>query len=98
MRSRKGKLGGEQGIRTLDTGFSQYTRLAGERLRPTRPTLHVSNRARSVGGGGGIRTHGTLAGPTVFKTVTLNRSDTPPGTVLELPTKIIAYRSMIVNG
>ena len=35
------KCGGEQGIRTLDTGFSPYTRLAGERLRPTRPTLHV---------------------------------------------------------
>ena len=33
--------GGEQGIRTLDTGFSPYTRLAGERLRPTRPTLHI---------------------------------------------------------
>ena len=94
----KKKIGGEQGIRTLDTGFSQYTRLAGERLRPTRPTLHVSIRASSAGGGGGIRTHGTLAGPTVFKTVTLNRSDTPPGTVLELPTKIIAYQDLIVNG
>ena len=32
-------IGGEQGIRTLDTGFCPYTRLAGERLRPTRPTL-----------------------------------------------------------
>ena len=30
------------------------------------------------GGGGGIRTHGTLSGSTVFKTVTFNRSDTPP--------------------
>ena len=50
--------GGEQGIRTLDTGFSPYTRLAGERLRPTRPTLH--NLVAGVfGGGGGIRTHGT---------------------------------------
>jgi hypothetical protein len=31
-----------------------------------------------AGGGGGIRTHGTLSGSTVFKTVTFNRSDTPP--------------------
>ena len=51
------KSGGEQGIRTPDTGFCPYTRLAGERLRPTRPTLHV----KCVNGGeGGIRTHDTL--------------------------------------
>ncbi|AHB13282.1 hypothetical protein GY50_0499 [Dehalococcoides mccartyi GY50] len=30
------------------------------------------------GGGGGIRTHGSLSGTTVFKTVTIDRSDTPP--------------------
>ena len=29
--------------------------------------------------GGGIRTHGVLAGTTVFKTVTIDHSDTPPG-------------------
>ena len=32
----------------------------------------------AVGGGGGIRTHGPLAGTTVFKTVTIDHSDTPP--------------------
>src|SRR5437764_6871370 len=32
------------------------------------------------GGGGGIRTHGTVAGTAVFKTAALNRSATPPGT------------------
>src|SRR5947208_2983323 len=31
-----------------------------------------------VNGGGGIRTHGTLAGTTVFKTVPFNHSGTPP--------------------
>ena len=30
------------------------------------------------GGGGGIRTHGTLARTTVFKTAPINRSGTPP--------------------
>jgi hypothetical protein len=30
------------------------------------------------GGGGGIRTHGTVAGTTVFKTVSFDHSDTPP--------------------
>jgi hypothetical protein len=32
----------------------------------------------SSGGEGGIRTHGTVAGTTVFKTVSLNHSDTSP--------------------
>ena len=32
----------------------------------------------SVGGGGGIRTHETLSGLTVFKTAGFNRSPTPP--------------------
>ena len=31
-----------------------------------------------LGGRGGIRTHGTVSGTTVFKTVSLNRSDTLP--------------------
>ncbi len=35
------KYGGERGIRTLDTGFSPYNRLAGDRLRPTRPSLLI---------------------------------------------------------
>ena len=47
-------LGGEQGIRTLDTGFSPYTRLAGERLRPTRPTLHDSAAASCLAEGVGF--------------------------------------------
>ena len=34
--------------------------------------------AFSNGGGSGIRTHGTLADTTVFKTVSLDHSDTPP--------------------
>ena len=32
----------------------------------------------SLSGGGGIRTHGTLARPTVFKTAPFDRSGTPP--------------------
>src|SRR5215218_5430452 len=31
------------------------------------------------GGGGGIRTHGTLARTTVFETVPIDHSGTPPG-------------------
>ena len=39
----------------------------------------VSQTLSSIfGGGGGIRTHGTRKGSTVFKTASLNRSDTPP--------------------
>ena len=32
-----------------------------------------------IGGGGGIRTHETLTGLTVFKTVAIDHSATPPG-------------------
>jgi hypothetical protein len=35
------KTGGVIGIRTLDTSFGSYTRLAIERLRPTRPSLLI---------------------------------------------------------
>ena len=35
------------------------------------------------GGGGGIRTHGTLARTTVFKTAPINRSGTPPSNCFE---------------
>ena len=43
------------------------------------------------GGGGGIRTHGTRMGSTVFKTASLNRSDTPPHLTGESPFKSIAH-------
>ncbi len=36
------------------------------------------------GGGGGIRTHGTLARTTVFKTAPINRSGTPPVRIIIL--------------
>ena len=44
------------------------------RPRPIREKLF----ARAGGGGGGIRTHGTVSGTPVFKTGALNRSATPP--------------------
>ena len=38
----------------------------------------IANDRASDSGGGGIRTPGTLAGPTVFKTVPIDHSGTPP--------------------
>jgi hypothetical protein len=35
-------------------------------------------RQPAIGGGGGIRTHGAVSRTTVFKTVALNHSATPP--------------------
>ena len=35
--TKRALLGGEQEIRTLDTGFGPYAFLAGKCLRPTRP-------------------------------------------------------------
>ncbi len=43
----------------------------------TPPTLEALERKES--GGGEIRTHGPREEPTVFKTVPLDRSGTPPG-------------------
>ena len=37
-----------------------------------------SRLSRASGGGGGIRTHGHLSMTTVFKTVSIDHSDTPP--------------------
>lgn len=36
---------------------------------------------RSTGGGGEIRTHGRISPTTVFRTVSLNHSDTPPNSI-----------------
>ena len=44
----------------------------------TKKNSQAQNLAIFLGGEGGIRTHGTLSGTTVFKTVSLNRSDTSP--------------------
>ena len=43
------------------------------------------------GGGGGIRTPGTLSGPTVFKTAGFNRSPTPPF-------RIVPFRIVLCRG
>jgi hypothetical protein len=40
--------------------------------------IHLS---LDIGGRGGIRTHGTIAGTTVFKTVSIDHSDTLPNCV-----------------
>ncbi len=51
--------------------------------------IHIILKAQNLygsgflnGGGGGIRTHGTLARTTVFKTAPINRSGTPPKCIL----------------
>ena len=55
----------------------------------TQCTWYIILKARNLygsgflnGGGGGIRTHGTLARSTVFKTAPINRSGTPPNIIL----------------
>ena len=40
--------------------------------------LRSAERAKQDGGGGGIRTHGTRKGTTVFETAPFNHSGTPP--------------------
>ena len=42
------------------------------------PSANSAISPHHFGGGGGIRTHGTRKGSTVFKTASFNRSDTPP--------------------
>ena len=40
--------------------------------------MDLDYQGRGNGGGGGIRTHGTISRTPVFKTGALNRSATPP--------------------
>ncbi len=40
------------------------------------------SKAKKTGGEGGIRTHGTLSGTTVFETVRFNRSRTSPPMII----------------
>lgn len=49
----------------------------------TRKALNLYGLGFLNGGGGGIRTHGTLARTTVFKTAPINRSGTPPSNCFE---------------
>ena len=58
----------------------------------TQCTWYIILKARNLyssgflnGGGGGIRTHGTLARTTVFKTAPINRSGTPPKCIFGSP-------------
>jgi hypothetical protein len=49
-----------------------------------------------TGGGGGIRTHETLSGLTVFKTVVFDRSTTPPQGASDA--KNLAQKKRFCNG
>ena len=54
--------------------------MASHPLRSTKRTFAFGEEPH--GGAGGIRTHGTVAGPTVFKTVAFDHSATAPGEIL----------------
>ena len=62
-------------------------------LEGSHPTQQKSPFRDLNGGGGGIRTHGTLARTTVFKTAPINRSGTPPVCIIILIKKklIVKY-------
>ena len=48
------KSGGERGIRTLGRGLRPYTRLAGERLQPARPSLRLGKSPHNLAEGVGF--------------------------------------------
>src|SRR5919109_132550 len=57
----------------------RWTTFATARLtRPANRSRERSERLAKVGGGGGIRTHGTVPRTAVFKTAAFNHSATPP--------------------
>ena len=64
-------------------GYAEVLNISVEKLCMQGPTCRGGSASRGssgrFGGGGGIRTHGTLAGTAVFKTAALNHSATPPG-------------------
>ena len=49
---------------------------------------------KKIGGGGGIRTHGTIAGTTVFETAPIGRSGTPPLGTAEFSATVWAAQSV----
>jgi hypothetical protein len=58
---------------------TQTPLVLGSRLPPPKPNKKAQTSWTVLfGGRGGIRTHGTLAGTTVFKTVSIDHSDTLP--------------------
>ncbi len=59
----------------LDSNFSYLTHI-------TVKNKYIISCANLSGGGGGIRTHGTVSCTPVFKTGALNRSTTPPKNIL----------------
>src|SRR5579864_6276854 len=65
--------------RTKSIGSICHWNLTGKR-----PEAGWAGLCDGSGGGGGIRTPGTLAGPTVFKTARFDRSRTPPLLILSV--------------
>ena len=71
---------GRTKMQSEDAGFSASSLSAHERYWVDTPARGCLSRSVLFlcYGGGGIRTHGTRKDSTVFKTASLNRSDTPP--------------------
>ena len=65
------------GASAEEEGFVPEAEPKAKRRQPDRPP-HPNGPPLGPGGGGGIRTHGTLASTPVFKTGAFNRSATPP--------------------
>src|ERR1051325_9078783 len=78
-------------LRSIDRGDNQLVAhrgsevdYAGSREQPVDERASEASRCSLFGGGGGIRTHGSLTTTPVFKTGALNHSATPPGEGAEL--------------
>jgi hypothetical protein len=69
------------GRRCPPQSYSRAKKIVSTGTRPTRTMILPKPRGEPfdrIGGGGGIRTHGTLSRTTVFKTVAIDHSATPP--------------------
>lgn len=71
--------------------FHKEKRLRNGQRVNIRKALNLCGLGFLNGGGGGIRTHGTLARSTVFKTAPINRSGTPPKLVVSC-SSILYYK------
>ena len=85
-RARAGRGGGVERDRARTPGpFMSRPKRESPGELPGASAIFNARAAFDTGGEGGIRTHGTLAGTTVFETVLFNRSSTsPPVTLHEL--------------
>ena len=87
----------EMHVRIIDRTPSRRSGIAKTISGFCSPELRSSNPAKPDGGGSGIRTHETLAGLTVFKTVAIDHSAIPPCDILHRKAFVFCFLALEIQ-